>query len=63
MSYLKTLSKLISPPDITQLESSIEELLMLQAIKVDTISEQMCVSITDEGESLLHFPIEPTYAK
>lgn len=63
LSRLERLGSLIDPPENEQLYAAFEELSILRAIQLDIMNDELTVSITDHGEKLLGFPIEPTFAK
>ncbi|CAK5072991.1 unnamed protein product [Meloidogyne enterolobii] len=63
LSRLEQMSKLIDSPSNDQLQSATSELLALNAIHLEQIGDHLNVHITEEGQSLILFPVEPILAK
>lgn len=63
LSRLEQMSRLIDSPSNDQLQSATSELLALNAIHLEQIGDHLNVHITEEGQSLVLFPVEPILAK
>uniref|UniRef100_A0A915MQZ8 RNA helicase n=1 Tax=Meloidogyne javanica TaxID=6303 RepID=A0A915MQZ8_MELJA len=63
LARLEQISKLIDSPSNDQLQSATSELLALNAIHLEQIGDHLNVHITEEGQSLVLFPVEPILAK
>nr|CAD2143721.1 unnamed protein product [Meloidogyne enterolobii] len=63
LSRLEQMSRLIDSPSNDQLQSATSELLALNAIHLEQIGDHLNVHITEEGQSLVLFPVEPIFAK
>ncbi|KAL7073813.1 hypothetical protein ACQ4LE_007589 [Meloidogyne hapla] len=63
LSRLEQISKLIDPPSHDQLQSATYELLALNAIRLEQLGDHLTVNITEEGQNLVCFPVEPILAK